>query len=172
MNPAPEPAPAQDRGWAGDARAATGLATLFPALLLAVDTAAGSADWRRVVVWTALGLALFLVLWPTRVRAVPGLLTTRGLVHRRRVHTDRLASVAWHDGVAQRLVLRDIDGNRLEVDPRVLAANPPLWHVLDRDIHTSLARGTMREGLVPLRRLCRLIDRETAHTVFRASGLA
>ncbi|MET9464680.1 hypothetical protein ABZY44_07605 [Streptomyces sp. NPDC006544] len=81
---------------------------------------------------------------PPKVSAYPGLLTARGLVRSHHVHTDRLVSVAWHDGIAQRLLLEDIDGNRAEVDPRVFAANPSLWHFLDRYIRTSLSRGTMR----------------------------
>lgn len=96
---------------------------------------------------------------------------TRGLVHHRHVRTDRLTSVAWYDGVAQRIVLRDTDGNRLETDPRVLLANPELWRALDQGIAASLSRGTLREGREPLRRLRRLVERETARTVFRVSGI-
>lgn len=167
----PAPMLVQDCNWAGNARAAAGVAVLFPALLLGVDAAAGYTDWQRVLLWTALGLALFAVLWPTRVRATPGLLMTRGLIQSRHVHTDRLASIAWYDGVAQRLVLRDVDGNRLEVDPRVFAANPLLWHMFDQDVHVSLSLGTVGEGLAPLQRLTRLINRETAHTIFKVSGM-
>ncbi|KUL42673.1 hypothetical protein [Streptomyces regalis] len=42
------------------------------------------------------------------------------------------------DGVAQRLVLRDTDGERLVLDPRVLVANPLLLHHLDQGVHRSL----------------------------------
>ncbi|WP_407835813.1 hypothetical protein ACE1OC_03895 [Streptomyces sp. DSM 116496] len=157
--------------WAADARAAAGIALGFPLLLVGVDTAAGSISGTRALLWTGLGLVLFAVLWPAKVSAVPGLLTTRGLVRRHHVHTDRLASVNWHDGIAQRLLLEDTDGNRAEVDPRVFAANPPLWHLLDRDIRTSLSHGTMRDGQQALRRLSRTIDREASRTVFKVSGL-
>ncbi|WP_051806277.1 hypothetical protein [Streptomyces sp. NRRL F-2747] len=116
------------------------------------------------------GLTLLAVLWPTRVIAVPGLLTTRGPL-RRRVHTERLVSVAWHDGVAQRLVLKDLDGNRPEVDPRVFAANPALWPLFERGVRASLSLGTVTEGSDPLRRLSRLIDRQTVTTVFKLSGM-
>ncbi|MER6776107.1 MULTISPECIES: hypothetical protein [unclassified Streptomyces] len=167
----PGPKHVEDRDWRGDARAAAGIAVLFPGLLVAVDAASGCTHWQRVLLWTALGLTLFAVLWPTRVRAAPGLLTTRGLLHRRRVHTDRLVSVAWHDGVAQRLVLRDLDGNRLDVDPRVFAANPALWHLFEQGVRASLSLGTVTEGSDPLRRLSRLIDRQTVTTVFKLSGL-
>lgn len=166
-----QPSRVSDTRWADDARAAVVVAATFPVLLLAVDGAAGTLSGGRAALWGGLGVVLFLILWPTRVSALPGLLTARGLFRRHTVHTDRLASVAWHDGVAQRLILRDVDGNVAEIDPRVLAANPPLWHLLDRDIRTSLSRGTMRDGRRPLQRLCRLIDTETARTVFRSSGM-
>lgn len=166
-----QPSPVSDTRWADDARAAVAVAASFPVLLLAVDGASGALSGRRTALWIGLGLILFVILWPTRVSAQPGLLTARALFHRHTVHTDRLASVAWHDGVAQRLILRDLDGNRAEIDPRVLAANPPLWHRLDQDIRTSLSRGTMRDGRRPLQRLCRLIDTETARTVFHTSGM-
>lgn len=162
----------EDRGWAPDARASAGTAVVLTALLLGVDAAAGFGDWQRAAVWTGLGAVLFAVLWPTRVSAAPGLLTTRGLLRRRRVRTDRLAAVVWHEGLSQRLVLTDTLGNRVEVDPRVLAANPPLWHRVGQDIDTSVSSGTLAEGLDPLQRLSRLIDCETAQAVFRASALS
>ncbi|MEU2390277.1 hypothetical protein [Streptomyces sp. NPDC007369] len=166
-----QPLPVSDTRWADDARAAVTVAASFPVLLLGVDGTSGALSGPRAALWTGLGLILFVMLWPTRVSARPGLLTARGLLRRHTVHTDRLRSVAWHDGVAQRLILRDLDGNQVEIDPRVLAANPPLWHLLDQDIRTSLSRGTMREGRRPLQRLSRLIDAETARTVFRVSGM-
>ncbi|MFD5513216.1 hypothetical protein [Streptomyces sp. NPDC059761] len=167
----PGPKLVQDHNWAPDARAAAGIAVLFSGLLLAVDAVAGCTHWQRVLLWTALGLTLLAVLWPTRVRATPGMLMTRGPLHHRRVRTDRLVSVAWHDGVAQRLVLRDLDGNRLEVDPRVFAANPALWHLFDQGVKVSLSLGTLREGTDALRRLARLIDRQTVRTVFKISDM-
>ncbi|RSS92029.1 hypothetical protein EF903_10185 [Streptomyces sp. WAC05292] len=167
-----EPKAVQDSGWAPDARASAGTAVVLTSLLLGVDAAAGFTDWPRTAVWAGLGAVLFVVLWPTRVSAAPGRLTTRGLVRRRRVRTDRLASVVWHDGLAQRLVLTDTDGNRVELDPRVLTANPPLWHRVGQDIDTSVARGTLAEGVAPMRRLSRLIDSETAQAVFRVSALS
>ncbi|MDD9380036.1 hypothetical protein M8Z33_25940 [Streptomyces sp. ZAF1911] len=121
MNPPPG---TEDTQWAGDARAAVGIAAGFPSLLVVVDTAAGFVTVLRASLWIGLGLVLLAVLWPTKVSAAPGLLTARGLVRRHHVHTDRLASVTWHNGIAQRLLLEDIDGNRAEVDPRVFVANP------------------------------------------------
>lgn len=171
MSALPEQTFVQNSEWAAHARAAAAVAALFAALLLGADAAAGHSDWRRALLWTAHGLVLLAVLWPTRVRAAPGLLLTRGLVHHRHVRTDRLVAVAWHDGVAQRLVLTDLDGNRLEVDPRVLARNPALWHVVDHDIGPSVSRGLLCGGREPLLGLRRRIDRETARTVFKVSGL-
>lgn len=92
MNPPPD---ALDGQWAGDARAAAGIALGFPLLLVGVDTAAGTLGVVRALLWAGLGLVLFAVLWPTKVSGHPGLLTARGLVHRRHVHTGRLASATW-----------------------------------------------------------------------------
>ncbi|MFD6887437.1 hypothetical protein [Streptomyces sp. NPDC059957] len=161
----------EDTQWAGEARAAVGIAAGFPLLLVGVDTAGGFVSMLRASLWIGLGLVLLAVLWPAKVSAAPGLLTARGLVRRHHVHTDRLASVAWHNGIAQRLLLEDLDGNRAEVDPRVFVANPALWHVLDRDIRASLSHGTMRDGRQALRQLSRLIDGEASRTVFKISGL-
>ncbi|MER5760604.1 hypothetical protein [Streptomyces sp. NPDC002082] len=168
MNP---PAASRNSQWRGDARAAAGIALGFPLLLGGVDTAAGSLTATRALLWTGLGLVLLAVLWPTKVMVAPGLLATHGLLRRHYVHTDRLASVTWHDGIAQRLRLEDAVGNRAEVDPRIFADDPPLWHILDRDIRTSLSHGTPRDGQHALRQLSRRIDREAARTVFRVSGL-
>lgn len=77
----------------------------------------------------------------------------------------------WSNGVAQRLVLRDADGNRAEIDPRVLIANPPLWAVVDTDARTSIERGTLRCGETALRQMAARVDRESARIVFKLSGL-
>ncbi|MGW3626803.1 hypothetical protein [Streptomyces sp. NPDC000880] len=103
---------------------AIGIATLFPLLLMGVDAASDSTAGPRTRLRAALGVTLFAVLWPTRVTATPGLLASHGLAHRHHICADRLVSVSWLDGVAQHLILRDTDGNRLELDPRVLLANP------------------------------------------------
>ncbi|WP_329158352.1 hypothetical protein OHB49_05315 [Streptomyces sp. NBC_01717] len=70
----------------------------------------------------------------------------------------------WSDGVSLRLVLRDLDGARVEVDPRVLIANPHLWQLLDAGARSSLGRGTLLCGATALRQLSERIDRETAHS--------
>lgn len=166
----PEPLP-YDTTWAGEARSAVGYGVLLFALLVAVDEVAGTLTDLRAVLWLFLGILLFAVLWPARVSAGQGLLVSRGLWRRSQVRTDRLVSVRWSDGVSQRLVLRDADGNRAEVDPRVLVANPPLWRLLDRDARTSIVRGTLCCGETALRQISARVDRETARTVFKLSGL-
>ncbi|MFJ8308296.1 MULTISPECIES: hypothetical protein [unclassified Streptomyces] len=160
-----------DTRWAGEARSAVGCAVLLLCLLLAIDAAAGTLSVLRTLLWLGLALLLFVVLWPARVSASPGRLASRGLLRRAEVRTDRLVSVRWSDGVAQRLVLRDIEGNRAELDPKVLVANPPLWHVLDQDARTSTDRGTLRCGETALRQIASRVDKETAQTVFKVSGL-
>ncbi|MFJ8160113.1 hypothetical protein ACIRBY_04195 [Streptomyces sp. NPDC096136] len=125
----------------------------------------------RGILWTGLAGLLFAVLLPHRVSVRPGLLSTRGLLTTDTVRTDSLVSVHWSDGVAQRLVLRDSPGSRVEIDPAVLAGNPAMWHLFDADSRTSIERGTLRHGTTALRQLAQRIDRETAHTVFKVSDL-
>lgn len=162
---------ARDTGWAGNARAAVGCALLLLVLLLTVDTGAGTISGPRGALWTVLAVLLFLVLWPARATAGPGWLSSRGLLVERRVRTDRLTSVHWSDGVSQRLVLRDEDGGRVEIDPRVLVANPALWSLLNADARASAEAGTLSRGMTALRQLSERVDRETARTVFKVSGL-
>lgn len=171
---APFPAPAEvayDRLWAQDLRSSIRCSAVLLALLLLIDGAAGTLTPARAALWVTLGLLLFLVLHPTRVAAGEGWLSTHGLLRTRRVRTDRLVSVRCLDGVAQRLVLRDTSGASVEIDPRVLVANPPLWHRIDEDARVSALRGTMTCGATALRRVSERIDRETAMTVFKVSGL-
>ena len=141
------------------------------ALLLVVDAAYGTLNAVRSCLWAALALTLFLILLPPRVTAGPGWLATRDLLRTRRVRTDRLVSVVWSDGVAQRLVLKDSDGGLVPLDPRVLIDNPRLWHLLDAGARVSQERGTLEYGTVALRRLSSKVDGETAKAVFKASGM-
>ncbi|MFE4867477.1 hypothetical protein [Streptomyces sp. NPDC056682] len=160
-----------DTTWAGDARSAVGSAVLPLALLLAVDAGAGTLSDARAALWAALALLLFAVLWPAEVSVGPGRLVVRGLLRRTTIRTDRLVSVRTLAGVAQRLVLRDADGNRAEIDPQVLIDNPAMWHVLQADLRTSAGRGTVHSGETALRQVEARLDGETARTVFRLSGL-
>ncbi|MEV5879576.1 hypothetical protein AB0L75_36230 [Streptomyces sp. NPDC052101] len=162
---------AYDRGWNADMRAALGCAGLLLGLLLCVDWAAGTLTWWRGALWGVLALLLLLVLFPVRVSAGAGWLAARRLLVTRRVRTDRLTAVRPLDGVAQRLVLRDSLGNRVEIDPEVLIRNPNLWYLLDEGARVSEAAGTLLCGTTALHRLARRLDHETALGVFRTSGM-
>ncbi|WBO64817.1 hypothetical protein [Streptomyces camelliae] len=91
---------------------------------------------------------------------------------RRLVRTDALTAVRQYDGPSTHPVLRDVHGNRLELDPRILAAEPLLRHELDTGVRRSLQRGTLCHGADVLDRLGHRIDGETAPAVLRASGLS
>ncbi|MFC9817493.1 hypothetical protein ACFVJM_36215 [Streptomyces virginiae] len=162
---------AQDIHWAGERRTAIGVALLLFTALLALDSCAGRLELTRGALWTGLAVLLFVVLLPPRVSTRPGVLSTRRLVVERSVRTDSLVSVQWSDGVSQRMILRDTDGSRVEIDPAVLVRNPAMWQRVDADTRTSVQRGTLRCGVTALRRLAARIDRETARTVFKVSGL-
>ncbi|WP_455351949.1 hypothetical protein [Streptomyces sp. SYSU K217416] len=87
------------------------------------------------------------------------------------MRTDQLVAVRWSDGVAQRLILRDLHGGRVELDPRVLVANSQLWRLLDEGARASLGRGTLLCGAIALKQLSQRIDGETAQSVSKVSGL-
>lgn len=160
-----------DRRWAADLGSSVRCSAVLLALLFLVDAAAGALTLRRGALWAALALLLLAVLYPPRVRAGRGWLASRGLLRERRVRTDRLVSVRCREGVAQRLVLRDAFGARVEIDPQVLVSNPDLWRHLDEDARRSASSGSLTCGATALRRVAERIDRETARRVFRASGL-
>lgn len=160
-----------DRQWAPDLYSAARCAAVLLGMLLLVDAVAGTLTWWRSALWISLALFLFLVLLPARVSAGEGWLASRRLLRTRRVRTDLLVAIRPRDGVAQSLVLRDTLGARVEIDPEVLLRNPDLWHRLTEAAHTSETSGTLRSGTTALHQLTERIDRETALTVFRASGL-
>ncbi|MFJ9769100.1 hypothetical protein ACIRUY_35395 [Streptomyces erythrochromogenes] len=162
---------AQDTHWAGERNAAIGAAFLLFIALCALDACAGRLGLTRGALWAGLAVLLFVVLLPPRVSTRPGELSTRGLLVERSVRTDALVSVRWSDGVSERMTLRDTDGNRVEIDPAVLVRNPAMWQRVDTDTRTSIQRGTLRYGATALRRLAARIDRETARTVFKVSGV-
>jgi hypothetical protein len=166
------PGSAGDRHWRGSARLALICALLFCALSLLVDWDAGSLTPVRALLWVTLSAAVCAVLLPRRVSAGPGWLAVRSSWRRHVVRTDALVSVRQYDGVSSHLVLRDAHGHRLELDPRVLTANPLLWHELDTGVRRSLERGTLLRGADVMHRLGRRIDDETVRAVLRASGLS
>ncbi|MFE9016977.1 hypothetical protein ACFYNL_00085 [Streptomyces sp. NPDC007808] len=164
--------PVGDRHWGGSARFAVGCALGFAAMAELVDWDAGTLTALRTLLWLTLAATLFVVLLPPHVTAGPGWLAVQGTLRRHVVCTDALVTVRQYDGVSLHLVLRDAYGHRLELDPRVLLANPLLWHELDTGMRRSLERGTLREGAEVLRRIGHRIDDETARSVLRASRLS
>ncbi|WP_409473325.1 hypothetical protein [Streptomyces sp. HC307] len=164
-------AEAYDHGWTRDLHSAIRCAAVLLALLLLIDWGAGTFTPWRTALWCTLAALLFVVLCPPRVSAGAGWLRSRSLLRTRTVRTDLLVSVRCLDGVAQRLVLRDAFGERVEIHPQVLVANPDLWYRLDEDAHTSEARGSLLCGATALHRMSERIDRETARRVFKVSGL-
>jgi hypothetical protein len=166
------PAPADDRHWCGSARFAVSCASVFCAMSLLVAWDAGSLTPLRALLWIALSTAVFAVLLPNRVTAGPGWLVVRTPWRRLGVRTDALVTVRQHVGVSSHLVLQDAYGNQVELDPRVLAANPLIWHELDTGVHRSIAHGTLHQGTDVVEQLGHRIDSETAQAVLRASGLS
>ncbi|MER6346354.1 hypothetical protein ACWC10_24720 [Streptomyces sp. NPDC001595] len=162
---------AYDRHWARHLHSALGCAAVLLAALFLIDWAAATLSPWRGALWPALAALVFLMLCPPRVAAGPGWLESRFLLRTRRVRTDLLVSVRCCDGVAERLVLRDTFGARVDLDPRVLLDNPELWHRLDEDAHRAEASGALLCGRTALRHLCRRVDQETALAVFRVSNL-
>ncbi|MEV7245050.1 hypothetical protein AB0N92_27955 [Streptomyces sp. NPDC093248] len=161
-----------DRHWRGSARLAVSCALLFCAMALLVDWDAGSFTSLRALLWLTVSATVGAVLLPPRVSAGPGWLAVRTPWRRRVVRTDALTSVRQYDGVSSHLVLRDVHGHCLELDPRVLAANPLIWHALDTGACHSIERGTLRHGAELLDRLGHRIDDETVQAVLRASGFS
>ncbi|MET9294128.1 hypothetical protein [Streptomyces sp. NPDC003077] len=160
-----------DHRWPGDLKSALACSGALLGLLLLCDGGLGHLTVPRAGMWGGLAVLLFLVLLPPRITAGEGWLAARGLLGERRVRTDCLVTVHRLDGVAQRLVLRDAYGARVELDPRVLTANPRLWHLLDKGARASRDRGLLLHGVVTLRELSRRVDNETAHQMFKLSGL-
>ncbi|WP_329245568.1 hypothetical protein OG223_10295 [Streptomyces sp. NBC_01478] len=167
----PHDAGAHDRRWARDLRDTFRCAGALLGLLLLVDQFSGRLTLWRAALWFAVALLLFVVLYPARVRAGAGWLSSRGLLRERHVRTDRLVSVRCLDGVSQRLLLRDEFGGRVEIDPDVLVNNPDVWHLLAEGSRRSLDSGTLTCGATALRRIAERVERETAETVFKVSGL-
>ncbi|MCF3130306.1 hypothetical protein [Streptomyces olivochromogenes] len=160
-----------DRRWAEDLYSSVRCSGVLLGLLFLIDWGTGDLSWWRGTLWATLALLLFVVLFPARVSAGEGWLASRRLLRTRRVRTDILVSVRCLDGVSRRLVLRDAFGDRVELDPEVFVNNPDLWFRLDEDARRSSEAGFLMCGTTALRRVAERVDRETALSVFRASGL-
>ncbi|MFE2532177.1 hypothetical protein, partial [Streptomyces sp. NPDC059371] len=137
---------AGDRNWRAGARLAVTCALLFCAMALLVDWDAGSLTSPRALLWLMVSAVVGFVLLPPRVSAGPGRLVVRTPWRRHVVHTDALTTVRQYDGVSSHLVLRDVHGHRAELDPRVLTANPLIWHELDTGVRRSVVGGGGRRG--------------------------
>ncbi|MDX3571023.1 hypothetical protein [Streptomyces sp. ID05-47C] len=164
--------PVGDRHWRGSARLAATCALVFCALSLLVDRDAGTLTLLRALLWLTLSATGLAVLLPPQVTAGPGWLAVRTPWRRHIVRTDALVAVRQYGGVSAHLVLCDTHGGHLELDPRVLAANPLIWHELDTGVHRSVGRGTLLQGADVMEQLGRRIDDETTRAVLRASGLS
>ncbi|MEV8626931.1 hypothetical protein [Streptomyces sp. NBC_01268] len=161
-----------DAGWPGEARAAVGCAALLLAASLTVDAGTHGLTLLRTVGFIALASLLLVVLLPPRVSATPDLLIVQGLWVTRTVRMDRLTALAWPaGGTSHRVMLRDTEGGRAEVDLRVLTANPALWLRLEAGARASLQRGTLSPGTRDLARLSLYIHHETTRSVLKVSGL-
>lgn len=160
-----------DRRWRADARCAVCPALVFAGMATLLDWASGGLTVERADLWSLLAVVVFTVLRPPRVTVGDGWLTVRGFLRVHRVRTDALA-VVWQDGrIATRLLLGDTYGRSAAFDPRVLTADPLLWHELDTGARQSLAHGTLRQGADVLRQLRERIDGGTARAILGASGL-
>jgi hypothetical protein len=170
LRDAPAGGTACARGWHADPRWAVACAGAFLGLAMLLDAGSGGLTAPRAGCWVGLSLGLLAVLLPSRVVAGDGWLTVRSPVRTRSVRTDALAGVCRTGDVAVRLVLRDVHGGRVELDPRILVASPLLWHLLDAGVRRSRERGTLRYGARVLGELGERVDGE-AESILRASGL-
>ncbi|MGW3245281.1 hypothetical protein [Streptomyces sp. NPDC001070] len=160
-----------DRHWRADVRRALGCALAFLCLAVPLDAAAGTLTPQRAGLWLLLAVIVLALLCPSRVTAGDGWLAVRGPLRKRRVRTDALTVVRQSPGVSRHLILWDADGRWLELDARVLEANPLLWHRLEADARRSRRDGMLREGAEVLGRLGERIDGAAARGVLRASGM-
>jgi hypothetical protein len=149
-----------------------GCSLAFLGMALLVDYDAQTLTPPRALLWLVLTAVVFTILLPQRVTAGPGWLAVRGLVRRQAVRTDALVTVRQYGDISAHLTLCDTDGHRLELDPRILVANPLLWHELDTGVRRSRQRGTLREGVDVLEQLGHQIDDATARAVLKASGFS
>lgn len=160
-----------DRYWARELRSAVLCGVLLFGALELLDWGFVRLTLVRAGWWAVLAVLLLIILTPPRVSAADGGLSARGLVTCHRVRTDRLVSVRLSEGVSPRLILTDASGGRLVLNPRVLLANPLLWHQLDQGARRSQELGTLRCGMPLLERLGRRVDGEACRGILRTSGM-
>jgi hypothetical protein len=109
----------------------------------------------------AAGLAADLVARPPRVLLGGDWLAVSRLGRRQRVHTGRLASLSANPRVASSMVLVDEDGNRAEIDVRVLVRNPLIWQRVRQGVSRGRRRGSL-ELAGPGSELWESVSREVA----------
>lgn len=83
-----------DLQWAQELWSSVRCAGMLLVLLLLVDWGAGRFVLWRAVLWPALAGLLFVVVYPARVSAGEGWLSSRRMLRERRVRTDLLVSVS------------------------------------------------------------------------------
>ncbi|ARZ70254.1 hypothetical protein SMD11_4657 [Streptomyces albireticuli] len=162
---------ARNREWRAEARAAWLCGLGLTGVLVSIDLARGTLDGWRGGFWTGLGALFLAVLLPQRVTAGDGWLATRGLLRERRVRTDLLTRVRRSEGITPRLVLCDVGGGRVELDPQVLIANPLLWHQLDAGARCARRSGLLREGAPVLASVGSQVDGDIARELLGRAGL-
>ena len=91
----------------------------------------------------AAGLAADLVARPPRVLLGGDWLAVSRLGRWQRVHTGRLASLSANPRVASCVVLVDEDGNRAEIDVRVLVRNPLIWQRVCQGVSRARHHGSL-----------------------------
>jgi hypothetical protein len=89
------------------------------------------------------GLAADLTARPPRVVLGGGWLTVSRLGRARRVQTDRLAGMRGNPRAAGSVVLVDEDGNRADVDVRILVRNPLIWQRVYQGVTRARRRGAL-----------------------------
>ena len=164
------PVLAHDRGWPARLRTAYAIASTAVGVTVLLDGLDGTMTLARTLLWVGLGVLLFAVLLPSRTTAGDGWLAVRGLLHTHRVRTDHLVSARADGTFDRRILLRDSFGARAAVDPRVLVANPFLWHRLDAGARQARAAGLLPAGTA-LRDLAERIDTAESRTLLTSAGL-
>ena len=151
-------------------RTAYAIASTALGVTVLLDGMDGTLTLARAALWIALGTLLFAVLLPPRTTAGDGWLAVRGLARTHRVRTDHLVSVRADGTFDRRILLRDAFGARAAVDPRVLVANPFLWHQLDAGARHSRAAGLLPERTA-LRELAETIDTAESRTLLISADI-
>ena len=91
----------------------------------------------------AAGLAADLIARPPRVVLGGDWLTVSRLGRWQRVDTGRLAGLSANPRVAGSVALLDEDGNRAEIDVRVLVRNPLIWQQVCQGVSRARRRGSL-----------------------------